>query len=463
MQGLADSIGFDVETCNYTLGLFLCYPLGMIMNMLPYGQARHVFSFLSGAFLLQFTLGVQWIHQLLTSVVVYLMFMILPRRVNTYLVPIFVMGYCVLGHLHRTYINYLGWDLDFTGCQMVITQKLHMMAFNLYDAECLAKGKADKAAKKLTKFSLPSLPNLIEYLGYTFCFSNVLAGPATEFSTYQATCDGSLLYDKDGKPKGKIPSNFLPTLKPFLVSLACLGVFVGLGSQVPLLDPSDPQKNTPVVLTAAFLAKPWVVRYAYTWLGLLFSIRPKYYFGWMNAEGANNVWYAGFEGFDEKGNALGWENSSNVDIWEFETAPNTQTLSKAWNKKTSLWLTRYVYYRTNGNLFAVYMTSAFWHGFYPGYYLFFLSMPLVTMAERMARKKLSPRFSSAKWSLYGMAGIFMTSLVMEYMVTAFVMLALDRSLDLYRANYYFGHILCVVGYVVLMFVPKPPKKEKKVD
>ena len=169
VQMLSDKIGFDVETLNYTLGLFLCYPLGMIMNALPYGPIRHAFSFLLGAFLLQFTLGVQWIHQLITSLVVYGMFLVLPRKMCTYVVPTFVMLYCVLGHLHRQYINYLGWDLDFTGAQMVLTQKLYMMAYNLYDGECLANKIENKAAVKCKDFSLKKLPSLLEYLGYTFC------------------------------------------------------------------------------------------------------------------------------------------------------------------------------------------------------------------------------------------------------------------------------------------------------
>ena len=361
VQQLSDAIGFDVETLNYTLGLFLCYPLGMIMNMIPYGFMRHAFSFLLGAFLLQFTLGVQWIHQLITSVVAYAMFLLLPRKTCTYLVPLFVMMYCVLGHLHRQYINYLGWDLDFTGCQMVLTQKLYMMAYNLYDGECLAKGKDNRASKKCASFALKELPGFIEYLGYTFCFASVLSGPAFEYTTYCGACDGSLMYDKNGKPKGKIPSNVWPTLRPFLVSLLNLVIFVVVGGSFPLLDPEDPKGNTPVILTTEFLAKPWVYRYLYMWVGLL-CVRQKYYFAWMNAEGANNVWYAGFEGFDEKGEAKGWENSSNADIWAFETAPNVQTLSKEWNKKTSLWLTKYVYIRTNGSLLAVYAMSAFWHG-----------------------------------------------------------------------------------------------------
>lgn len=98
----------------------------------------------------------------------------------------------------------------------------------------------------------------------------------------------------------------------------------------------------------SLISRPWYYRYAYKWIAL-FSIREKYYFAWSNAEGANNIWYAGFEGFDEKGNAKGGGNSNNIDVIGFETAPNLPSLSKGWNKKTSSWLARYVYMRTGGN------------------------------------------------------------------------------------------------------------------
>ena len=61
----------------------------------------------------------KWIHQMITSLAVYAMFHILPRNQVQLVVPAFVMIYMTLGHLHRQYINYLGWDLDFTGAQMV--------------------------------------------------------------------------------------------------------------------------------------------------------------------------------------------------------------------------------------------------------------------------------------------------------------------------------------------------------
>merc|ERR1712113_1013938 len=110
----------------------------------------------------------------------------------------------------------------------------------------------------------------------------------------------------------------------------------------PLLDTVDPKVNTPVLLTEDFLSKPWIYRYGYMWIGLL-AVRQKYYYAWNSAEGANNIWYFGFDGFDENGKALGWETANNINMWDFETAPNIATMSKEWNKKTSLWLTRYVY------------------------------------------------------------------------------------------------------------------------
>ncbi len=342
---------------------------------------------------------------------------------------------------------------------MVLTMKLYSLAYNLYDGENLANGKEDRAAKKCASVAIKDIPGIIEYLGYTFNFSTVLAGPAFEFKIYKDACDGTNLYDKDGKPLGKIPSNVLPSLKPFVVSLICLGLFVVGNGMFPLLDPTDPQNNLPVVITPEFLEKPWVNRYLYSWVALFF-IRMKYYFAWKNAEGACNLYYCGFEGFDENGNTKGWEYCNNIDIISFETAPNLKELSAAWNKKTANWLARYIYMRTGGSLAATYGMSAFWHGFYPGYYMFFMSIPFVTLCERLGKKKISPYFSPNKWSPYGIVCILTTSLIVEYMVQPFQLLAYGWAITNWKSHYFFGHILCAIFYVVMSIAPSPKKKEQ---
>jgi len=458
VESLSEAIGFDMETLSYTLGMFACYPLGIIMAGLPHGKMKHFFSFLLGAFLLQFTIGKQWIHHFISVIVSYILFLVLSRSLSKTVVPAFIMLYVTLGHLHRQYINYMGWDLDFTGSHMVLSMKLYSLAWNLYDGELIAKGKETRATKKCADVAVKDLPGLIEFLGYTFNFSTILAGPSFEYKIYADACDGTNLYDKNGKPKGKIPSQILPTLKPFILSIICLGCFVVGNGKFPLLDPTDPQNFTPVVITEEFLKKPWLNRIAYCWFSL-FCIRMKYYFAWKNAEGASNIWYAGFEGFDENGNAKGWENSNNVDIVEFETASNVKTLSAAWNKKTANWLGRYVYMRTGGSLVATYGMSAFWHGFYPGYYMFFMSVPLLTACERLGRKKISPKFSSASWTSYDIVCKVVTSIFVEYMVLGFQLLAFDWALAGYKSHYFFGHILSIVFYLAVSQIPSPKKKE----
>jgi len=54
-----------------------------------------------------------------------------------------------------------------------------------------------------------------------------------------------------------------------------------------------------------------------------------------------------------------------------------------WNKGTNHWLRLIVYERakTNATLWT-YALSAFWHGFYPGYYLTFANGALFTFAAR---------------------------------------------------------------------------------
>merc|ERR1712176_363626 len=116
--------------------------------------------------------------------------------------------------------------------------------------------------------------------------------------------------------------------------------------------------------------------------------------------------------------------------------------------------------RTGGNLVAVYSTSAFWHGFYPGYYLFFLSIPLLTFCDRMAKKKLSPKFSSSQLSLYGILGTLATTVFVNYMILAFIMLAGSWSLQAYKSHYFFGHILGLIYYLVLTQLKTPPKTDK---
>jgi lysophospholipid acyltransferase 1/2 len=57
----------------------------------------------------------------------------------------------------------------------------------------------------------------------------------------------------------------------------------------------------------------------------------------------------------------------------------------SWNHQTAVWLKFYVHDRTAKQYIptlVTFMVSAFWHGFYPIYYIFFIQAYLMTEAAR---------------------------------------------------------------------------------
>lgn len=59
-----------------------------------------------------------------------------------FVVPTFVMAYLGVAHFQHQYTvtNYLSLDVYFTCSQMILTQKLYMLAYNLV-RQCIAGGR----------------------------------------------------------------------------------------------------------------------------------------------------------------------------------------------------------------------------------------------------------------------------------------------------------------------------------
>jgi Predicted membrane protein len=173
----------------------------MIMASLPYGKMRHLFSFLLGAFLLQFTIGKQWIHHVIAVVISYMFMLILPPKVTKTVVPTFIMLYVTLGHLHRQFVNYLGWDLDFTGSHMVLAMKLYSLAYNLYDGDLIRLGKETRATTKCAHLAVTGVPGIIEFLGYTLIFPPFLLAQHLNIKFMQMPVRGRIFLTTRVNPK----------------------------------------------------------------------------------------------------------------------------------------------------------------------------------------------------------------------------------------------------------------------
>jgi len=511
---LGDSIGFPDDQIRYVLCLFACYPVGLLHAALPTGTLKNLYNLAVGIAMAQFVFGYAWIHTMLSASVCYL---IIALRVPSYqnVVMVFMMAYISCSHISRLYVDYLGWTLDFTGAQMVLTIKMTSIAYNIFDGSeaesarlkaeikrCRASGKpkdkkkADNYEDRLHR-SLDGLPSLLEFFAFAYNPYSALAGPAFEAGEYLRTVRGQkdtslpvgkFTPDWSGCVDGWSPvltgSHIFAALKRFFFGIFFMvAIVIGGGWYPKSLSwgcvPGENASEADLEHCGTYgqhlwdkrddtvVDSPLWYRLVYMWFALFF-VRARYFFGWKVSEGGAILAGFGYEGRDKDGKDVwGGEYSSvrQMDVLGFEFAESIPAGTKAWNQATQSWLQRYVYFRTNESLYATYFVSAFWHGFYPGYYLFFLSVPLATHSYRVFFKNVRPHFvnSEGKESkVYTFFMIAMTWLQLNYHATVFQALDWRFATRAWAAVHYCFHIFnAFVAFVVPILLPAPSKKAKK--
>jgi lysophospholipid acyltransferase len=108
--------------------------------------------------------------------------------------------------------------------------------------------------------------------------------------------------------------------------------------------------------------------------------RMKYYGVWTLTEGACIMAGIGYKGLDAKTGKPNWDRLTNIRPLGVELAQNSHAYLGNWNINTNNWLRNYMFLRVTPKgkkpgfraTLATFVTSAFWHGFYPGYYLTFV-------------------------------------------------------------------------------------------
>lgn len=317
--------------------------------------------------MLQFVFGPSWIHIFISSLVTYFICALAPKKYLTSIAFLWVMGYMTVAHSYRIYVSYMSGILDFTGTQMVMTMKLTSFAFNYWDGvydnqNVFVKEHETESKKRMyadrRKFALRKLPNLLEYFGYMFCFTCILAGPAFEYSDYLSAIDGSAFVtnDKKASKENLFMSSVKASLRRVAVALISMALYLKVGPIVGIKYMYDPE----------FIGSHGhLFNLMFCCLSIGFD-KMKYYLVWKMAEASCILSGFGFEGYNQDGSIIGWKGVENIDIVNFELGSNVQARTRYWNKRTQGWLERYVYNRTNKSLAITYFISAFWHGLYPG-------------------------------------------------------------------------------------------------
>lgn len=464
---LVEQSGLDEASFKVLLCALLSFPFSLIFKRLPDQNytLKNLYVVLVSMF---YIFGILELYSGLRTLMIasggcYF----ITRYLRTKLMPwvnfLFLMSHLAYSHLNAQFFNVRDIKvIDITGAQMVLVMKLSAFGWNIHD------GKVQELPSEYTKVrQIKKHPNLLPFLGYVLFYPSLLTGPAFDYIDYDKFIHSTLFDDvpEDKRPgrtrKRRIPKSGKQALSKVLQGFFFAGLFMILPQYV----------NLDLALSSNFVTEnSFLYRIFYLW-ALGFTHRLKYYSIWLIAEGACILCGIGYNGYDAKTDSFMWNRVQNIDPWVFETGQNVHVCLEAWNMNTNKWLKHYVYSRLakkgkkpgfKSTLFT-FVTSAFWHGTRPGYYLTFVMGAMIQTAGKIYRRNFRPIFLEADGikpkptkKIYDVVCWLVTQLSFGFIVQPFVILDFKKSLQCWASVYFYVPI----GIGLTLFLFKGPYKKQ---
>lgn len=375
---------------------------------------------------------------------------------------LFLMGHMSANQLRRQFAN-SPQTVDITGAQMVMVMKLSAFCWNVADGTLPDDQLSDFQRDRVIR----ELPSLLDYAGYVLFFPSLLVGPAFDYAEYRRWLDTSM-FDTPAavdpvrkaptRKKRRIPRSATPAILTMLTGIGWTLVFVYLSSYYHADLVTGPE-----YMRYSFLRRVFILHM------FNFTARCKYYGAWSLAEGSCILAGLGYNGVDPVTGKVAWDRVQNIYPWGVESAQNTRAYIENWNKKTNMWLRNYIYLRVTPRgkkpgfraSMATFVTSATWHGFYPGYYLTFVLASFIQTVAKNFRRYCRPFFLDPATQkplpskrLYDVFSYLVTQLTFTFATTPFLLLTMDTSLLVWSRVYFYA----VGGIIASMaFFASPAK------
>lgn len=474
------SIAMLTMQVKLIFSFLVSYPLAGLLKRIPDNRPdlKNVFSISISLFYLVglFDLWAGIRTLLVSSISAYLIAAYVSGPLMPWISFVVLMGHMSINHIHRHYVNDASL-VDITGAQMVLIMKLTAFCWNVHDGRL----PDDTLSDYQKAHAVRKLPSILNYTGYVFFFPSLFAGPAFDYVDYRAWLEGTMFELPPGtdpskapptRKKRKIPRSGTPATIKAITGLVWLFAFLKFNSWYYPDAVLDKQ-----YLTFSLPRRIFILHM----VGL--TTRMKYYAVWSMTEGACILSGIGYAGIDSKTGRADWSRLQNVNPLGIELAQNTRAYLGNWNMNTNSWLRNYVYLRVTPKgkkpgfraSMATFVTSAFWHGFEPGYYLSFVLASFLQTIAKNARRFLRPfvmeldgktpitggNFLTNKRA-YDVASWAITQLAFSFTVAPFILLSMDRCLTAWARVYFY----CIIGTVLSMaFFASPGKAwlKKKLD
>ncbi|KAI2612287.1 MBOAT family protein [Hypoxylon fragiforme] len=468
---LSGAVGASPDELKLIFSFLISYPLAGLLKRVPDArpQYKNLFIISVGLFYLVglYSLwgGVRTL--IISSAGTYaLTYYLRTSAYMPWIAFVFLMGHMATNQLSRQFADNPS-SVDITGAQMVLVMKLSAFAWNVADGTL----PDDQLSDFQKNSRIIHLPGLLDYMAYVLFFPSLFAGPAFDYNEYRGWIDCTMFdvpatIDPAKKPptrkKRKIPRSGTPAMWKMASGLVWIGVFLNLSKwyspEALLVDRSPP---------VGFLRRILIMHM------VGFTTRTKYYGVWCLTEGSCILAGLGYNGVDPVTGKVSWNRLQNINPWGVESAQNSRAYLGNWNMNTNKWLRYYIYLRVTPRnrkpgfraSLATFVTSAFWHGFYPGYYLSFGLASFVQTAAKNCRRHLRPFFVDPvtqkplpNKKYYDIASWLATQATFSFVVAPFVILRLDQSLLAWRRVYFYA-IFSTLGCIA--FFASPAKKSLK--
>lgn len=298
---------------------------------------------------------------------------------------VFLMGHMSVSHIYRQMADAPS-SIDITGAQMVTVMKLSAFCWNVWDGK-----QPDSELNDVQKErAIRKLPDPLNYAGFVAFFPSIMAGPAFDYVDYERWITTTMFDLPPGtdpmkapptRKKRRIPRSATPAMWKMATGLVWIIAFLQLSAY----------HNPQVVLSDRYAKMNFFWRVYHLHM-LNFVQRTKYYGVWTLTEGACILSGIGYKGLNPKTGKPDWGRLTNIKPSGVEFAQNSHAYLGFWNINTNHWLRNYMYLRVTPKgkkpgfraSMATFVTSAFWHGFAPGYYMTFI---LASFIQNVAKSR----------------------------------------------------------------------------
>jgi lysophospholipid acyltransferase len=444
---VATSAHVSISTLRFLTALFLALPFALFHRSLRDPQLRLWASTIGGVSLVFIANGLLGLtHQLVTAVVVYILMRNLSRPLAAKVSFYWCFAYLSVMHLHRQYFHYLEGGADWTAAQMMLTVKLTSLAYSYADALT----RTEHLLEDWKPLIVHKMPDIAHFFGFVFHFGSAVEGPAWGYNEFERFIDLSAF------PQRQIPFSWTQVGKRLFQLVAVLIIHF-------ILEDVFPMKY---VTTDEFANSSVMYWYFYGCFASL-GIRCQYYFVFTFSEVAADLSGASFNGYWSDGSTR-WDRLNMMNILQVEFALSPRDTIANWNIQASRWFKLFIYFRmappgTKSSAWAQAFTnilSAFWHGFYPGYYIYWSIAALALIIAKEFRDRIRPRVLAFNSTLvktsYDLVGILMIHAELAFASPSWGLLSFSLwHVYAMKVHYNFLLVMIATWAVLLFLIPRP--------